>query len=97
MAEGNLVAFSPLSIWECRIKESKGRLTFAGDFLAVIRSKDFVELKFTSVPANAAGLLPTLHSDSFDQGLVAQARTEDHVLFTNDPILAKYVVRVVLV
>ncbi len=96
-SERNLVAFSPLSIWECRIKEAKGRLPLPGDFLEVIRSKDFIELRFTAEHANEAGLLPGIHADPFDRALVAQARVEDLTLLTHDRMLSKYDVRLEIV
>jgi PIN domain nuclease of toxin-antitoxin system len=92
-SDRNLIAFSPLSIWECRIKEAKGRLQLPGDLLGVIRSKDFTELRFTSEHADEAGQLPVFHSDPFDRGLVAQARKEDFTLVTHDRTLSKYEVR----
>ena len=96
-SERNVVAFSPLSIWECRIKEAKGRLSLPGDLVGAIRAKDFIELKFTSEHANEAGLLPTIHADPFDRALVAQARIEDLTMLTQDRLLSRYDVRVELV
>jgi len=96
-SDRNLVAFSPLSIWECRVKGARGRLPLPGDFLGVVRSKDFLELKFTAEHADEAGLLPTIHADPFDRGLIAQARFEDLTLLTHDRLISKYDVRFELV
>jgi len=96
-SEGNSVAYSPLSVWECRIKESKGRLSLPGDLLAVIQSKNFIELKFTAAHADDAGSLPSHHADPFDRGLVAQARIEDLTLVTHDRLLGRYDVKLALV
>jgi len=96
-SESNSIAYSPLSLWECRINEAKGRLPLPKDFLAVIRSKDFVELGFAADHANEVGLLPAIHSDPFDRGLVAQARFEELTILTEDRILAQHEVRIQMV
>ena len=92
-SERNTVFFSPLSIWEVRIKAAKGRLDLPGHFLDVVRSKDFTELRFTSEHADEAGRLPGIHSDPFDRGLIAQARLERMTVLTTDHLLARYEVQ----
>lgn len=96
-SDRNLVAYSPLSICECRIEEAKERLSMPGDLVRAIRAKDFIELRFTSEHANEAGPLPGIHADPFERALVAQARIEDLTLLTQDCILARYEVRVEVV
>jgi PIN domain nuclease of toxin-antitoxin system len=39
--------------------------------------------------------LPAHHRDPFDRLLIAQAQVEDIPLLSNDPLLAKYPVRVI--
>ena len=59
-------------------------------FLAVLKSKDFTELRFTANHADEAGQLPAIHADPFDRGLVAQARVEKLMLLTSDRFLQGY-------
>lgn len=96
-SERNSVFYSPLSVWESRFKEGKGRLTLPANLLGVIRSKDFIELQFTSVHAERLALLPPIHGDPFDRALIAQARVEDLTLVTRDRLLSRYDVSVELV
>lgn len=92
-AEDNTIFFSPLSIWECRIKAARGMLEVDDDLLEVVCSKRFFELKFTSVHADETKNLPPLHRDPFDRGLIAQARAEGICLLTTDKFLANYQVQ----
>ncbi len=92
-AERNTIFFSPLSIWEARIKWARRRLELPDDFVERIRSMDFAELTFSSLHADEAGRLPAIHSDPFDRGLIAQARIEGLTLLTNDRLLARYEVK----
>ena len=96
-SEKNTIFFSPLSIWEARIKAAKGRLTLPSQFLEVVRSKDFTELRFTAEHADEAGKLPSIHWDPFDRGLIAQARLERMTMLTSDRLLSRYDVRLQLV
>ena len=95
-AERNSIFFSPLSVWEARIKEAKGRLNLPPNFIDVLQGKDFSELRFTAAHANESGLLPPIHADPFDRGLVAQARIDGLTLLTNDRLLARYEVQILL-
>jgi PIN domain nuclease of toxin-antitoxin system len=47
----------------------------------------------TAAHAIEAGGLPRHHADPFDRMLVAQARTDDLLLASDDPLLAAYDVR----
>ena len=96
-SEKNTIFFSPLSIWEVRIKAAKGRLNLPPHFLQVVRSKDFAELRFTSEHADEAGRLPSIHADPFDRGLIAQARLERLTVLTTDRLLSRYEVRLQVV
>ena len=95
-SERNVIAFSPLSIWECRIKQAKGKLSLPQNFVGVVRSREFDELNFTAEHASEAGILPSIHADPFDRGLIAQARIEDFLLLTHDRTLSRYDVRLEL-
>ena len=93
----NEIFFSPLSIWECRIKAAKGALQVDDNLLQVIERKSFKELPFTSEHANATKDLPLIHHDPFDRGLIAQAGVEGMTLLTTDNLLSRYGVALRLV
>jgi PIN domain nuclease of toxin-antitoxin system len=95
-AERNSIFFSPLSVWEARIKQAKGRLDLPPNFLDALLSKDFAEVRFTAAHAEEAGRLPAIHADPFDRGLIAQARVDGLTLLTNDRLLARYEVPILL-
>ena len=90
----NDIFFSPLSIWECRIKAAKGTLQVDEDLLDVVKSKSFAELPFSSVHADETKHLPHIHHDPFDRGLIAQARIEGLTLLSTDSLLLRYEVAV---
>lgn len=90
----NDIFFSPLSIWECRIKAAKGALLVDQDLLDVVRGKSFTELPFSSAHADETKNLPPIHHDPFDRGLIAQARIEGLTLLSTDSLLLRYEVAV---
>ena len=95
-AERNSIFFSPLSVWEARIKQAKGRLDLPANFVEALLSKDFAEVRFTVAHADEAGRLPAIHADPFDRGLIAQARVDGLTLLTTDRLLTRYEVPVLL-
>jgi PIN domain nuclease of toxin-antitoxin system len=92
-AEENTIYYSPLSIWEFRIKAARGALQVDDNLLEEVKSKRFSELGFTSTHAEETKNLPHLHRDPFDRGLIAQARVEDLCLYTTNRLLARFDVR----
>ncbi len=90
----NDIFFSPLSIWECRIKAAKGVLQVDKNFLEIVRSKNFNELPFLSEHADEVKNLPPIHNDPFDRGLIAQAKVEGMTLLSTDDLLRRYEVSV---
>lgn len=95
-SQQNEIYFSPLSVWECRIKAARGMLHVDDDLLEVIRGKQFTELPFTADHGNETKNLPPLHRDPFDRGLIAQARHEGMSLLTTDQFLPNYDVQTLL-
>jgi PIN domain nuclease of toxin-antitoxin system len=95
--ELNDVFLSAASSWEIAIKVAVGKLQLAEDpesFVVSRLLRDGISgLSITHGHALAAGALPNHHRDPFDRMLVAQARTENLVLLTADPLMKPYEVR----
>ena len=87
---GNGSFLSAASVWEWALKLSLGRISMPGALDAGAVRAGFEELPVTWRHGRAAAALPPLHSDPFDRMLVAQARTEDLVLITRDPLILQY-------
>lgn len=91
--EGNVLYFSPASIWEIGIKKSLGRRDFRVDPEVMRRGlldNQYNELCITSLHALAVNDLPMLHRDPFDRMLLAQAKCEGMLLLTADAALRDY-------
>ncbi|HWB14124.1 MAG TPA: type II toxin-antitoxin system VapC family toxin [Pirellulales bacterium] len=86
----NHVFFSPISIVEIVIKESRKKITVPGTFTASLADTRFAELRFTSAHALAMRELPPIHKDPFDRMLVAQSRSEQLTFVTRDGVLSQY-------
>lgn len=90
----NSVLISAASAWEIAIKRALGRLAFPLErFDAVLAAAGFDHLPMTATHAVEAGGLPRHHADPFDRMLVAQARVDDLVLASDDPLVVAYEVR----
>jgi PIN domain nuclease of toxin-antitoxin system len=91
---GNRIFVSAASAWELAIKVGKGklRLPTGGEdrIQSAIAAAGFEELSVTVMHAFATRLLPRLHADPFDRLLVAQCRSENLTLVTNDRLLRRY-------
>jgi hypothetical protein len=86
----NEIWVSSLSIWECRIKQTKGKLFLPENLCDIITENGFLELPFNARHAEETSGLPPIHADPFDRGLLAQARCEELELLTSDQRLAEY-------
>jgi len=90
----NDVHVSAASAWEISTKARLGKLRFTGSLLARLEKYDVRPLAVTVEHGWVAGALPPVHRDPFDRILVAQARLEELVVVTSDPIFAQYGVAV---
>jgi len=90
---GTVVYVSAASAWEIAIKRALGKLDAPTDLGAVLRAYRFTALDVTIDHGLGVEALPPLHRDPFDRMLVAQARTEDLTLVSDDARLAAYDVR----
>ena len=90
----NEIILSAVSVWEVAIKASQGKLTLPLKPLAFFQ-KLVARYNFTVLPihlSHAAGVfaLPKVHSDPFDRLLIAQSRSEDLALMSEDSVFEKY-------
>ncbi len=91
--EDNEVFFSPISLMEVAIKNSKNRPDFRIDAKTLYRKlldNGFLELAVSGIHCATVGDLPLIHKDPFDRILVAQAKHEGITLLTTDEIMAGY-------
>ena len=90
----NKLYFSPASFWEMAIKVSLKKLDLGEDFdVFVPREVNKLNLAILPVEMHHAGVLVTLpyhHKDPFDRMLIAQARLEQLLLMSADPVFARY-------
>jgi PIN domain nuclease of toxin-antitoxin system len=85
------VYVSAASAWEVAIKEALGKLRLGKEDLETeIAANGFLELPIRTRHALIAGRLAPIHEDPFDRMLVAQARVEDLVVVTADPVFERY-------
>lgn len=91
--EGNVLFFSPASIWEIVIKNGLGRADFQADPRGLregLLKNHYQELPITGEHALAVKDLPRLHKDPFDRILLAQAVCENLTFLTCDKVLKEY-------
>jgi PIN domain nuclease of toxin-antitoxin system len=97
--QGNEVFFSPASLWETVIKNSRNRPDFKVDARILRRlllERGYQEIPINGLHALAVNDLPLLHKDPFDRLLLAQAKTEGLSLLTTDATLSAYPAPVLL-
>ena len=91
------IYLSAASSWEMGIKVALGKLQLPEPAASYVPKRLSVEgirpLVITHSHALAVGELPLHHQDPFDRMLIAQARSENMVLMTADPVFAKYAVK----
>jgi PIN domain nuclease of toxin-antitoxin system len=85
------VYVSAASVWELRLKESKGKLKLLPQFEASIVNSGLKELPVSFAHTLAYRTLHLQITDPFDRMLLAQAQTERLILLTDDrPVLAAH-------
>lgn len=97
---GNLLRFSPASLWEIVIKRKLGRSAFEvepdGLRRALVDNGDS-ELRITATHTLRVGTLEARQKEPFDRLRLAQALSEGVTLLTADKLLARYEAPVKLV
>ena len=90
----NDVYLSALSAWEIAIKHRLGRLPLPEPPTRyVVSRRQWLQLEPLPFDESCAAhdvLLPTLHLDPFDRGLVSQAILNHMTIVTPDPAIAQY-------
>lgn len=91
----NHIYASVVNAWEISIKHRLGKLP-----LKTTLSECFIQSSFNLLNINlnhilAFDKLPPHHKDLFDRMLVAQAKSENLTLITDDPKIKKYKIRVI--
>ena len=81
---------SSATIWELRLKESRGKLKIPENFETVLMEENIQELPIKWIHSKVSVGLPNIHSDPFDRILIAQATVEDLVLVTQDQKIRTY-------
>jgi PIN domain nuclease of toxin-antitoxin system len=94
----NRLLVSVATVWEMQIKILIGKLTLPDTLANTISGQ--VTNGIQLLPINLPHILelahlPDHHKDPFDRLLIAQARTGQATLISNDPQIAKYPVNVV--
>jgi PIN domain nuclease of toxin-antitoxin system len=94
-APGAEVYASHVSLWEMAIKRRQGKLqeldsTALEWFDKVVRKSKLIGLPLAAKHLGLLEVLPRLHADPFDRLLVAQARTEQLVIVSQDPLITVY-------
>jgi PIN domain nuclease of toxin-antitoxin system len=93
----NHVFVSAATAWEISIKQALGRLKFPLDrFDEILQRIGFSAMPIHPGQAIAAGCLPRLHNDPFDRMLIAQALTEGLTLVSQDRVIARYEVPILM-
>jgi PIN domain nuclease of toxin-antitoxin system len=95
---GNILALSVASLWEMQNQTEHGRVTFKLPLNEIIRAQQHANqlhvLSITLAHVMEIEKLPLHHPDPYDRMLIAQARVEDMILVTPDPIFTPYSVTV---
>lgn len=91
---GNAVYLSALSAWEIAVKHRIGRLPLPEPPVRYVASRrawlGLEPLSFDEASAVHDSLLPPLHADPFDRGLVSQAILNGLTIVTPDEAIAVY-------
>jgi len=92
--ETNSIFVSAASAWEVSTKHRLGKLPRAGplviDFAGVVSSQGFIELPIGLKDGQLAGSLIGTHRDPFDRMLIAQAKSRDLALASNEKLFDDY-------
>jgi PIN domain nuclease of toxin-antitoxin system len=94
----NVVLLSVVSVWEMQIKRQLGKLQLRLPLAEMIASQQQTN-QIAVLSVNLAHVLvleslPVHQKDPFDRLLIAQAREEDAVLVSSDPVFARYQIEV---
>ena len=92
----NRLCVSVASLWEMAIKMGIGKLTLTHSIEQIIARLplEFIELLSIEVPhILAIQQLPFHHKDPFDRLLIAQTKTENLTIISNEAIFDQYAIK----
>lgn len=88
------VLVSVATLWEIVVKTRTGKLKAdLGEIEAVLEADRFQQLAISSLHLKTLASLPAHHRDPFDLLLIAQAISEDAILFTEDRVMRRYPIK----
>ncbi|MBI5670743.1 MAG: type II toxin-antitoxin system VapC family toxin [Chloroflexi bacterium] len=96
--KSHILLLSIASAWEMQIKQQIGKLQLGASLTTVIENQQqnngilLLPIQLTHIVA--LDQLPPHHKDPFDRLLIAQARVENLILISGDPIFKQYPVQV---
>ncbi len=88
--KSNIKLVSVVSIWETIIKVQAKKLPIKTSIDNLIKKIGFPILNIDIIHTLELIKLPSIHKDPFDRMLVAQAKSEDCILLTDDENIKKY-------
>ncbi len=91
--KNNTIYLSNASLWEITIKQSIGKLklnTSLIDLKTYLIQKDFIILEYDFDDLTTLLSLPYYHQDPFDRLIIAQVKTKELEIISNDKLLQKY-------
>lgn len=90
----NTLVVSLATVWEIQIKVQLNKLTLAAPLVDVIKQQQTTNgielLPVSVIHILALDSLPHHHRDPFDRILVAQAKVENLLLLSKDPVFTQY-------
>jgi PIN domain nuclease of toxin-antitoxin system len=91
--DSNIIFLSNASLWEIAIKVSIGKLKLKVSLLELksfLIEKDTFILEFDFYDLDELQKLPFYHQDPFDRLIIAQAKTKNLEIVTDDEQIKKY-------
>ncbi len=86
---------SVVSLWEIQIKTQLGKLTVNQPLANIINDQQKNGIEFIGVQVSHILVLqelPLYHKDPFDRLLIAQAKSENAILVSCDPVFSNYTI-----
>ena len=91
--------FSAISVWECSVKHSLGKVELSGSpdivLPRLMAEYEVNSLSLTDEDCYQVLKLPRIHNDPFDRMLVCQAIAQGIPIVTPDPLIRAYPVRTI--
>lgn len=84
---------SVVTPWEIQIKTQLGKLTLNQPLSNIINNQQKNGIEFIGVQVNhilELDQLPLYHKEPFDRLLIAQAKAENAILVSQDPVFSNY-------